>query len=669
MAVTGVLPAIPASRLAQINPSVLPAGGNNLQLNGVILTTSQEIPNGSILAFASAADVAAYFGSVSHEAGLGSVYFLGPNNKTQSPAELFVAQCPLSPIPAYLRGGPLTGMSLGTLQAVSGTLTVSIDGTPVTSGAVDLSTATSFSNAAQLLSSAMATLGPEEVVIAASLVAASTNNMVVTAVVGAEAASVTASLSGTTMTVTVVGSGALAVGQYVSGTGITAGTTIADLGTGTGGLGTYVLSQAATTETSETVTASWYPGVITLGMAVTGTGITGPAYVSAFGSGATGRAGTYTISVTPTAESSEPIFGYAPAVTYDALQNAFTFLSGTTGSASSMGYATGAVATSLNLTQALGAVIQLGSDGNLPDTSAPTGFMNSFIGQAVNWASFMTTWEPTALDKENFANWTNAQNNRFRYCMWDTNVLNTEAGGPSPAVAAITAAAYSGTVMIYQNDAVTILDGEKAAFALSWAACLDFTRRNGRQTAAFKGQSGLQADVTNGTVANYLGGLDSDFGYGLNYYGDFTTPNQAFLLWQRGVVSGPFTWDDTYTNQIWLNSELQLAIMLGLTEVNSVPYAYAGYALIESWLLDPISAGVNFGMIVAGVNLSAAQIQEVNSQAGLDISGPLFQKGWYVQVTPASTQTRGTRSSPPCTLFYCDGESVQRVVLASIVVL
>lgn len=664
MAVTGVQPAIPASRLVEVDPSVLPAGGLGLQLNGVILTNNQEIPNGAILAFATAQDVANYFGGLSQEAALASVYFLGPNNKTQSPASLFIAQYPLTPIPGYLRGGPLTGMTLGQLQAVDASLTVPIDGSPVT-GNINLASATSFSNAAQLMASQLALLGPQKSVITGSL---SASTLTVTAVTGPTAASATTcSLSGTTLTVGGTVTGSFAVGQYVSGTGINPGTQISDLGTGTGGAGTYVLSQAATTEASETVTASWYPGVIALGDFVTGTGITTPTWISAFGSGS-GGAGTYTLSTAATTESSEAINGYAPAVTFDALQNAFQISSGTTGNSSSAGYATGAAGTALKLTQALGAVIQTGTAGNQPDGGAPTAFMNTFVGSAQNWASFMTTWEPTSADKINFASWTNAQNNRYRYCMWETSVLDTGEGGPSPAMAAITASAYSGTVPIYQDSLVTTLNGEKAAFAMSWAACLDFTRLNGRQSIAFKGQSGLAADVTNATVANYLGGLDSNFGYGINYYGDFTTPNQAFLLWQRGFVTGPFTWDDTYTNQIWLNSQLRLAALAGLTTADSVPYANPGYALIESWLTDPIVAGVNFGMIVPGVNLSNAQITEANSQAGTDISGPLFQKGWYLQVLPAAAQARASRSSPPISLWYCDGGQVQRIVLASIAI-
>lgn len=54
-------------------------------------------------------------------------------------------------------------------------------------------------------------------------------------------------VSGTygTMTVTAVGSGALAVNQVISGSGVTAGTKITALGTGTGGTGTYIVDNNA----------------------------------------------------------------------------------------------------------------------------------------------------------------------------------------------------------------------------------------------------------------------------------------------------------------------------------------------------------------------------------------------------------------------------------------
>jgi hypothetical protein len=66
---------------------------------------------------------------------------------------------------------------------------------------------------------------------------------------------VTGSISTTTLTVSAVTSGTLSIGVVLSGTGITVGTTITALGTGTGGTGTYTVS-ASQTVSSTTVTAS-----------------------------------------------------------------------------------------------------------------------------------------------------------------------------------------------------------------------------------------------------------------------------------------------------------------------------------------------------------------------------------------------------------------------------
>lgn len=56
----------------------------------------------------------------------------------------------------------------------------------------------------------------------------------------------TGSISGTNFTVTAVSSGVLSVGQVVTGFGVTAGTTITAMGTGTGNTGVYVVSVSQT---------------------------------------------------------------------------------------------------------------------------------------------------------------------------------------------------------------------------------------------------------------------------------------------------------------------------------------------------------------------------------------------------------------------------------------
>ena len=69
-------------------------------------------------------------------------------------------------------------------------------------------------------------------------------------------ASFTATISGTTMTVSAVAIGNLAIGQTVTGSGVTANSVIIALGSGTGGTGTYTLSQSSTVSTGVSMSAT-----------------------------------------------------------------------------------------------------------------------------------------------------------------------------------------------------------------------------------------------------------------------------------------------------------------------------------------------------------------------------------------------------------------------------
>jgi len=79
------------------------------------------------------------------------------------------------------------------------------------------------------------------------------NIIEVTATAGA--GSYTGSISGTTLTITAVASGTLQVGQFINGAGITSGTYITAYGTGSGGLGTYTVSNSQTIS-SRTITTN-----------------------------------------------------------------------------------------------------------------------------------------------------------------------------------------------------------------------------------------------------------------------------------------------------------------------------------------------------------------------------------------------------------------------------
>lgn len=146
---------IPARALVSVLPSVISAGGSPLSLNAIFLTQDNSIPIGTIAAFPSLLAVQNWFGANSPEAGRAAKYFNGFIGADQIPGTLYFVQYATVAVSGYLRGLSLAGTSLSAIQALSGTLTLTLDGVSTVSGAIALSGATSFSNAAALIQTAL----------------------------------------------------------------------------------------------------------------------------------------------------------------------------------------------------------------------------------------------------------------------------------------------------------------------------------------------------------------------------------------------------------------------------------------------------------------------------------------------------------------------------------
>jgi len=573
---------IPAAVVVQVTPNVLAAGGSALDMNGMILTNGTRVPIGTIARFASAAAVASFFGPTSKEAiaagggtDMGTGYFGGFSTSNKKPGALYFAQYNTVDVAAYLRGGSVAAMTLATLQALSGPFNVTIDGVSKTSNP-NLAAATSFSNAAVLIAAALGILG-------------------------AQAASFTGAIAGNVLTVSAVASGALDVGQFIAGAGVAAGTYVTALGTGTGGPGTYTVSNTQTV-TSEALTST------------------------------------------------------VPAVSYDPVASAFVVNSGSTGASSTIGYASGSVATALKMTQSTGAVISAGAVAQ-----TPAAFMARLTVLSQNWVAFMTIFNPDASGFANrlaFAAWVNGTNKRYAYICWDTDVSPTlQIPATSSLGYAIAQASYDGTCLIWEPSNLN-----HAPFVLGSIAAIDFTQIEGRITFKFKKQAGLVAGVSDQTTLSNL------IANGYNCYGAYATANDDFLWFADGTVSGAFKWLDSYVNEIWLNNGIQLALVNLLVAAFAIPYNAAGYARIEASLSDIINQAISFGAIRAGVTLSSDQVAAVNAAAGASIAGTLGIRGWYLQILDATPEVRQARGSPPITFWYVDGQSVQSINLSSIAV-
>ena len=563
---------IPASEYVTVNPGVLAAGGAAPSMSGLYLTQSTRVPIGTVQPFGSAADVATFFGGGSLEATDAAIYFAGFVNKTKTPGSLLFAQYPTAAVVAYLQSGYLGGLTLDELKALSttGVLTFTVNGQSVTSSAINLSAASSFSNAATIIQTA----------------------------IGHYDAVVTGAIAATTLTVSAVSTGTLAVGQVVTGGG-TAPNTI-------------ILAQ-----------------------------LTGTA----------GGVGTYTVSVSQSVSSTTLSSGQTTCV-YDSTSGCFIIAGGTPGAAGNITFATGTASTPLKFTQATGAVTSQGAD-----EATPAAFMDNLVAVTQAFATFATNWEPSEDDKEAFAAWNAAKNNTFAYVFDNTNAQLITSNPAGTAVEAIVQADYGGAVPNYQPS-----DLHTAAFTMGYVASINYDVPQGRASAAYKRSSVLQPGVFTATAAS---NLEAN---GCNYYGAVANATNEWNWYFPGQITGPFQWMDTYVNQIWFNQSLQTALVILLLNTNSLPYNQTGYDLISAACQDVIQAAVTNGVIQSGVTLSAAQALQINTAAGANVAPVITTRGWYLQVGPATPQQRATRASPPCTLWYTDGGSINRINLGSIVI-
>lgn len=651
---------IPGSLFVSLNPNVLSAGGNELDVIAVVLSASNRVPLGLVYSFSSALAVSNFFGVGSAEAivagggaGKGSGYFGGFTGSDTLPGAILFAQYNATAAAAYLWGGNAgAALTLAQLQALSGSLTVVMDGYPHVIASISFAANNSFSAAAAAIQAAFT--DPTEASFTASL-----------------GATFTGSGSGTNLTTSSV-TGLISVGDTVTGTGVGATITIVSQTSGTtGGAGVYVTSAATTASgtctCATTVLNVTVESVVSLavGQTVVGTGVTGSPVITAQLSGPVGGVGTYRISGSQLgyiAAEAMTAIATAPLVTYDSLSGAFIITSGITGVASTSAYATGTLASSLLLTLATGAVLSQGAAA-----ATPAGTMNTIVGVTTNWVTYMTAFDPDGGSgntiKQAFAAWKNSFPNRYAYVCWDTDINARGQPPQASTLGAILAAnGDSGTCLISE-----LTDLNLASFVCGTAAAIDFEETAGRTTFAFRSQPGLVADVTTQTAAVNAGGnpqVNGSFGNGYNYFGAVGSANQNFLWFQRGTVTGPFKWMDSYINQIWWNNLLQNALLNFMNAMKSIPFDNAGAGLIEQALAPGIQQGLNFGAAAPG-SISATQIASVNSQAGANIASTLQTQGYYLQVLQQSSTVRANRGPWAITLWYLDRGSAQSFSLSS----
>lgn len=330
-------------------------------------------------------------------------------------------------------------------------------------------------------------------------------------------------------------------------------------------------------------------------------------------------------------------------VTYSSQLKSFTITGGQIGADYAVDYAAGNVSDALSLTKAKGATLSQGADF-LTDAEQ----MDAIVGVTKNWVTFTTLWKATHQEMIAYATWATGQGINFLYAPWDDDPALLQKGNTTTSAHALKEANVGATAMWWGS-------AKYAVFMAGVAASIDWEKKDGIITFAFKAQEGLPASVS--SIANAKA-LESQ---GVNYIGDFATRNDQFIISYTGGMFGEWKWIDTYVSAVWFFNALQTALMAGLKISPRVPYTEKGYGLVRSWIQDPVNKALNNGAISPGVTLSQSQKTQVNREAGLDIANTLESEGFFIQILNPSPSVRTNRESPEVHIWYTDAGAVHKL--------
>lgn len=337
-------------------------------------------------------------------------------------------------------------------------------------------------------------------------------------------------------------------------------------------------------------------------------------------------------------------------VSFSSLNESFTVTSPTYGSESSITYAANApsgvdLASMMKLTKSTGAVISEGSD----IMSVAENF-KKIRAITDNWVCFTTTWKAEADEAVELATWASEKGVDYLYVCWsdDVNIMGTA----DSVATALEKANVGATACVFGTLA-------HAVFIMSCAASINWNRMNGTINFAFKSQDGLPDTVDGATDSEKL--LSRKW----SYYGTHATRNDQFSFLYDGKILGDYSYIDPYVNAVWFKNVLQVAIMNGLTSAGRVPYNDLGYTLVRAWCMDPINRAMYNGVINTGVTVSESQKAQLIQETGEDIAEELFTNGYYIQVKEPSAAIRATRESPDVYLYYTYGGSINKITVAS----
>ncbi len=268
------------------------------------------------------------------------------------------------------------------------------------------------------------------------------------------------------------------------------------------------------------------------------------------------------------------------AIEYNSTLSRFVLTSATTGSDSTVDYATGSLAGLLGMSAGSnGAILSNGSNAMtglevLTDTTELTNNFYSF--------TFLTD---ISGEEESIAAWVLAQNVRY---MWSLGVTEENA-----SVMAEKLKDYDGVGLSLNLDCVFL--------PMAIAAAINYSLPNASVDFMYQQAAGIAVSVDNEVDQKAYDAIR------VNYYGATQQAGQQIAFYQDGKLLGSISSMGVYVNEAWLKDAIFTAILNLRLSLDSLPATNTGLGYVKMAIQGVIEKAVFNGVINAGKTLDDTQ--------------------------------------------------------------
>lgn len=310
----------------------------------------------------------------------------------------------------------------------------------------------------------------------------------------------------------------------------------------------------------------------------------------------------------------------AATVTWNSVYQRFDVVSATTGTSSSVTYATGTVATVMGLVSGTALAPVNGIAAESAVQCAQT-FLNYMDWYGLTFAATLATSDHLAVA----ALIEGAGGRIYGVSSQDSGILSSAV--TTDVCSQLSALGYNRTFVQYSSS-----NAYSSASLLGRAFTVDFNGSKTTLTLKFKGEPGIAAENLTATQAAAAAAKNC------NVYVNY---NNGTAIVQEGVMcSGQFF--DKIHGMDWFQNDVQTAVWnLFYTSTTKIPQTDAGVGLILATIEARCDQGVRNGLFAPGV-WNASGFGNLNQ-------GDTLTKGYYAYALPMALQSvadRGARKAP-----------------------